>query len=83
MRRKKRATGVDFAVAWVLNNAAVTSCIAGPRTLEQWKSYFRALDYEWSGEDEQLVDRLVRPGQPSTPGYFDPKEPPEGRFPQI
>ncbi len=79
----KAATGVDFAVAWVLNNAAVTSCIAGPRTFEQWQSYFGALDYDWSAEDEKLVDSLVAPGQRSTPGYFDPKEPPEGRFPRV
>src|SRR5690606_7495616 len=29
----------DFAVAWVLNNAMVTSAIAGPRTFDQWQAY--------------------------------------------
>src|SRR5690606_18929375 len=29
----------DFATAWVINNALVTSAIAGPRTFEQWEGY--------------------------------------------
>src|SRR5215470_6781372 len=41
-----------WAAAWVLNNSAVTSIIAGPRTLEQWMSYFLVLDYQWTAEDE-------------------------------
>ncbi|MEZ5818195.1 MAG: aldo/keto reductase [Hyphomicrobiaceae bacterium] len=76
-------TLVDLAVAWALNNAAVTSVIAGPRTFEQWCSYLGALDYSWSREDEALVDALVAPGHPSTAGYTDPEYPVEGRFPQI
>jgi hypothetical protein len=30
-------------------------------------------------ESEALVDRLVRPGHPSTPGYNDPRYPLFGR----
>ena len=41
-----------WAMAWVLNNRAITSVIAGPRTFEQWTSYFGALDYTWTPEDE-------------------------------
>ncbi len=72
---------VHFASAWVLNNSAVTSFIAGPRTFDQWTSYLGALEYSWSSEDEAFVDQLVPPGHPSTPGYTDPKYPIEGRFP--
>lgn len=79
----KGHTLVDFAVAWVLNNQAISSVIAGPRTFEQWTSYFGALRYPWSKEDEALVDRLVHPGHPSTPGYTDPGYPIEGRFPKV
>jgi len=68
-----------FAVNWVLNNALVTSVIAGPRTVSQWKDYLAALEHPFSAEDEALIDSLVPPGHPSTPGYTDPKYPVTGR----
>ncbi len=74
---------IDLAVAWVLNNQAITSVIAGPRTFEQWTSYFGGLDYPWTKEDEAIVDSLVHPGHPSSAGYTDPGYPVEGRFPKI
>ena len=80
---KKGRSLVDLAIAWVLNNQAITSVIAGPRTFEHWTSYVGALDYPWSSEDEALVDQLVHPGHPSTPGYTDPGYPIDGRFPKI
>ena len=64
-----------FATAWVLANKTVTSVIAGPRTLAQWQDYFGALDRSITAEDDALVDSLVRPGHPSTPGYNDPAYP--------
>jgi aryl-alcohol dehydrogenase-like predicted oxidoreductase len=76
-------TLVHWATAWVLNNSAVTSAIAGPRTLEQWTSYLGALDYRWTAEDEALANSLVTPGHPSTPGFNDPAYPIEGRFPAV
>ncbi|NEW99770.1 aldo/keto reductase, partial [Rhodopseudomonas sp. BR0G17] len=75
----KGATAVQFAVGWVLNNALVTSVIAGPRTERQWDDYVRALDYRFTAEDEALIDSLVASGHPSTPGYNDPAYPIEGR----
>ena len=65
----------QFATAWVLANRAVSAVIAGPRTLAQWQDYVPALDYTLTDEDEALVDSLVRPGHPSTPGYTDPAYP--------
>jgi aryl-alcohol dehydrogenase-like predicted oxidoreductase len=76
---KKGMTAGDFAVAWVLANPIVTSVIAGPRTLEQWESYLTALPHKLDAQDEALVDSLVRPGHPSTPGYNDPAYPLTGR----
>jgi aryl-alcohol dehydrogenase (NADP+) len=76
-------TLIDLSIAWTLNNAAVTSVIAGPRTFEQWTHYLAALDYPWSSKDEALVDSLVAPGHPSTPGYTDPEYPVEGRYKKI
>ena len=53
----------------------MSAVIAGPRTFEQWQDYFGALDCEIDAEDEALVDSLVAPGHPSTPGYNDPPYP--------
>ncbi len=68
-----------FATAWVLANKAVSAVIAGPRTLVQWQDYFGALDCVIDAADEALVDSLVPPGHPSTPGYTDPAYPLMGR----
>ena len=69
----------QFATAWVLANQAVSSVIAGPRTLAQWLDYAPALAYAVTAADEALVDTLVAPGHPSTPGYNDPAYPLIGR----
>jgi aryl-alcohol dehydrogenase (NADP+) len=76
---KKGMTAGDFAVNWVMHNSLVSSVIAGPRTLEQWKAYLAALDKKFDADDEAVVDSLVRPGHPSTPGYNDPNYPLTGR----
>ncbi len=81
-----RARGItpgQFAVAWVLNNRLITGAIAGPRTEEQWEDYLGALAYRFTAEDEALVDRLVPPGHPSSPGYSDPAYPLEGRVSRV
>ncbi|AMO22612.1 aldo/keto reductase [Ramlibacter solisilvae] len=68
-------TLAQFATAWVLAHRAVSAVIAGPRTLSQWQDYAPALEFQLSREDEALVDSLVPPGHPSTPGYSDPAYP--------
>ncbi len=80
-----QARGVQpgqFAMAWVLNNRLVTAAVAGPRTEAQWEDYLGALAYRPTADDEALIDRLVSPGHPSTPGYNDPQYPIEGRVPR-
>jgi aryl-alcohol dehydrogenase-like predicted oxidoreductase len=72
-------TPVQFALAWLWANRIVTSVIAGPRTLAQWQDYVAAVGTPWSADDEALVDSLVNPGHPSTPGYSDPAYPIYGR----
>jgi len=72
-------TPVQFALAWLWANRIVTSVIAGPRTFAQWTDYVDAIGTPWTAEDEALVDSLVRPGHPSTPGYSDPAYPMYGR----
>ena len=68
-------TLAQFATAWVLAHRAVSSVIAGPRTLKQWQDYLPALEYQVTPEDDALVDSFVAPGHPSTPGFTDPAHP--------
>lgn len=77
--QERGITLAQFATAWVLAHRAVSSVIAGPRTLAQWQAYAPALDYAVTKEDEALVDSLVARGHPSTPGYSDPAYPLEAR----
>ena len=72
-------TSGQFAMAWVLHNRLVTAAVAGPRTEAQWEDYAGALPVRLDAADEALIDRLVSPGHPSTPGYNDPQYPLEGR----
>jgi aryl-alcohol dehydrogenase-like predicted oxidoreductase len=77
-----KARGISagqFAFAWVLRNRLVSAAIGGPRTEAQWDDYVAALSVRLDAADEALVDRLVSPGHPSTPGYNDPAYPIEGR----
>jgi aryl-alcohol dehydrogenase-like predicted oxidoreductase len=76
---KTGRTPMQFALAWLWANRIVTSVIAGPRTLDQWRDYVDAIGTSWSDDDEALVDSLVAPGHPSTPGYSDPQYPFHGR----
>ena len=76
---ERGVTLAQFATAWVLAHPAVSSVIAGPRTLAQWQDYAPALGYALTEEDEALVNSLVAPGHPSTPGYNDPAYPLDGR----
>jgi aryl-alcohol dehydrogenase-like predicted oxidoreductase len=79
---RRGMTPGQFAMAWVLNNRLITGALGGPRTEEQWHDYVAALDCRLGPEDEALVDRLVSPGHPSTPGYNDPAYPIAGRKPR-
>ncbi len=86
IRRFAEARGIKtshLALQWVLNSAAVTSAICGPRTMAQWEDYLAALEAPvFSAEAEELVNRLVPAGHPSTPGYTDPNYPVRGRQPR-
>jgi len=73
--QQRGVTLPQFATAWVLANDAVSSVIAGPRTLAQWQAYLPAIDYRPDAADEALIDSLVPPGHPSTPGFNDPAYP--------
>jgi aryl-alcohol dehydrogenase-like predicted oxidoreductase len=80
---KRGMSLIDFAVLWVLNCKAVTSVIAGPRLHSQWKDYLGALKHEFTADDEALVNSLVSPGHPSTPGFNEIRYPPRGRLARV
>jgi aryl-alcohol dehydrogenase-like predicted oxidoreductase len=76
-------TPSHFAIAWVLNNSLVAGTICGPRTEAHLEDYLAALDYRFTAADEALVEELVAPGHPSSPGFNDPQYPIEGRKPMT
>jgi aryl-alcohol dehydrogenase-like predicted oxidoreductase len=53
---------VHLAVAWVINNPAVTSAIIGPRTMEQLTTQLGAADVVLDADLLDAVDRVVSPG---------------------
>jgi aryl-alcohol dehydrogenase-like predicted oxidoreductase len=81
--RSRNVTPVGLALNWVLNNAAATSVIAGPRTMEQWRSYLAVLDEPFGAEDEAFFDSLVPAGHVSTQFFTDPTDPVLGRVRRV
>jgi aryl-alcohol dehydrogenase-like predicted oxidoreductase len=53
---------VHLAVAFVVNNPAVTSAIIGPRTMEQLTSQLGAADVQLSADVLDRIDEIVAPG---------------------
>jgi hypothetical protein len=77
--QKRGINPAAFAIAWALSNPIVTGVVAGPRTIEQWESYVAAFDVDWSPEDEEFVNKIVRPAGTAVPQFTDPLYPVEGR----
>ena len=66
---------VHLAVAWVLNNPAVTSAIIGPRTMEQLTTQLGATDVVLDSDLLDRIDEIIPPGttfNPSDSGYQPP-----------
>lgn len=77
-----RGTGrqtADVALRWVLENAAVTSVLIGPRTSGQLDAYLRGPFTAYGDEDENFLDGIVPTGQ-VVGTYADPAYPFRGRF---
>ena len=49
----------DVALAWLLNNTAVTAPIIGPRTMEQLDGSLRALEIELTEETLKKLDEIL------------------------
>jgi aryl-alcohol dehydrogenase-like predicted oxidoreductase len=68
-------TLVELAIAWVLNNPAVTSAIIGPRTMDQLTTQLPALDVSLSTDVLDRIDEIVPPGRNfswADAGYLPP-----------
>lgn len=60
----------DVALAWILNNPAVTAPIIGPRTVEQLDSSLGALGIELGAETLMRLDEIFPgPGGPAPEAY--------------
>ncbi len=59
----------NAALAWLLNNKAVTAPIIGPRTLEQLDGSLRALEIALSEETLKRLDEIFPGYKPSPEGY--------------
>jgi aryl-alcohol dehydrogenase-like predicted oxidoreductase len=53
---------IDLAIGFVVNHAAVTSAIFGPRTMEQLDSQLPAADAVLDVGTLDRIDQIVRPG---------------------
>lgn len=59
----------QYALAWNFQQPGITSSIIGPRTLDQLKDNLQALDFDWTSEDQEKIDRVVPPGEMVSPFY--------------
>ncbi len=56
----------DVAIAWMLQNPAITAPIIGPRTIEQLEGQLRALDIKISDDTNKKLDEIF-PGKKTAP----------------
>ncbi|MCI0711187.1 MAG: aldo/keto reductase [Chloroflexi bacterium] len=61
---EKNCTLSQLALAWVMQQPAITSVIIGPRTVSQYEDNLGALKVEITDDDRQCIDEIVAPGQP-------------------
>ncbi len=80
---RRGMTAGDMSINWLLNNAIVSSIVAGPRTLAHWKAYVGALDHDFTAADEAFFEKQVPTCYPLDIGYTEEKDPPRGRFPVV
>ncbi|MCF7866033.1 aldo/keto reductase [Candidatus Woesearchaeota archaeon] len=61
MAQEKGITLVQLSIAWILQNKAITSCIIGPRNIDQFNEYVSALKINLTDEDLQRIDDICPP----------------------
>ncbi len=68
--KEHRRTLPQFALAWVLNNEAITSAISGTTTLEQLKENVAATEIKLSDEELKACDDVWKVFRPPRYSYF-------------
>lgn len=66
---EKNCTLSQLALAWCMNQPAITSPIIGPRTLEQFEDNLQAAQVALTQEDRERIDQIVPPGGVVVPFY--------------
>jgi aryl-alcohol dehydrogenase-like predicted oxidoreductase len=69
LAEEKGITLSQFALAWCMQRAGVTSPIIGPRTLEQLEDNLGALEVTFSEDELKRIDRIARRGDAVAPFY--------------
>jgi aryl-alcohol dehydrogenase-like predicted oxidoreductase len=59
----KGCTVSQLALAWCMNQPAITSPIIGPRTMDQLNDNLGALDVEITDDDRRAIDEVSPPGR--------------------
>lgn len=59
----------QLALAWTLQQPAISSSIIGPRTREQLEDNLAALDVKFTSEELQRIDQISPPGDAIVPFY--------------
>ncbi|MFP3904300.1 MAG: aldo/keto reductase [Armatimonadota bacterium] len=63
-------TMAEFALAWVIEKAFISSALVGSRIPEHIESAAKAVDVEISDSDLEAMDQIVAPGEDLT-GHYD------------
>lgn len=66
---EKGCTLSQLALAWVVQQPAVTSAIIGPRTMEQYTDNMGALNVEFNDDERRRINRIIRRGDAVAPFY--------------
>ena len=61
MAKDRGTTTAEIAFAWVLSKSDICAPIVGPAAVDQLEDYVKALDFELSPEEIEMLDGLYRP----------------------
>jgi aryl-alcohol dehydrogenase-like predicted oxidoreductase len=69
LAKDKGCTASQFALAWCMQQPAVTAPIIGPRHVDQLEDNLQAGSITITEEDQQTIDQMIPPGTFAVPFY--------------